>query len=90
MWAAITGLGGWSVVHIDAGGEWDVSFAPDQFGRVRSVGYRRGGPHRVAAEATAAVLARLSPRQRRFGDRWSSTRERLCVEIAQHLNAGRQ
>ena len=89
MWAANTGFHGWSVTHFGEDAQWDFSFSPDQFGCVRSWSYRLGGDQINKTldlyEVMQTVRGRLHP-IKRFGDRWSSVRERLCVEIAQYLN----
>lgn len=64
-----------------------VSFAPDQFGKVSSVGACGYSLKdiRPIYEATAAVLQTL-PRPHRFGNRFSDAREDFYALVVRELN----
>lgn len=94
-WVVSKSLFGWRVHWGEVGWADDaryVSFEPNQYGRVISVGYRGyadccwSAIHTAAAHVRA-IFATASPPIHRHGWRGSPERQRLCNAIAARLNA---
>ncbi|WAC26324.1 hypothetical protein [Ancylobacter sp. SL191] len=94
-WIVSKSVFGWRVHWGDvrwADGAQYVSFEPNQYGRVISVGYSgyadcRFSEIRAAAAHVRAAFAAFSPPIHRHGWRGSPERRRLCDAIAAKLNA---